>query len=57
MCFKTNDINTVKILVNYAVLVESVEQENPAVLGEILLGNIRMIQSEEIYPNLHHTYI
>ena len=30
-----NEIQTVKILVNYAVLVEIVENENPAVSGEI----------------------
>ena len=30
MCFKINEIQTVKILVNYAALVESVEHENPA---------------------------
>ena len=34
MCFKINEIQTVKMLVNYAVLVKSVEYENPAVLVE-----------------------
>jgi hypothetical protein len=29
-----NEIQTVKILVNYVVLVESVEHENPTVSGE-----------------------
>jgi hypothetical protein len=31
-----NEIQTIKILVNYVVLVESVEHENPAVSGEFL---------------------
>ena len=39
MCFKINEIQTVKILVNYAVLVEIVEHENPAVSGDLFGHN------------------
>jgi hypothetical protein len=35
MCFKINELQTLKIFVNYAVIVEIVEHENPAVSGEI----------------------
>jgi hypothetical protein len=52
ICFKINKMQTVKILVNNAVFDKSVEHENPAVSGEILLAKIRMTQSEKCFPTL-----
>jgi hypothetical protein len=54
-CICVNKIQTVKILVNYAILVESVEHENPLFRANFL-GQIRMTRSEIIYPTLLATY-